>query len=562
MNAILPTIVLTAMAAFGAAPENLCTNLIPQLDFIYPAGGKQGEEIDVVVGGRNLSAITSAHLSGEGVNAVFLGIEKSVTYNAKGKTITTTLPNRYRFRIVIEPDAPLGARTLRVGSAMRISEPLYFEVADNTRELSEAIGERTQATNRAVTCALPVCLNGCLQEKVPDRYRFELRRGMAIVAFPSDGFTVKRYLPPVLDVTGPDGKPCATLQHHPTARGGDVVTFTAEQDGPHTLSVTRPEAPAGTLQDGWTYRIRVGQYPLIVDFNPKKAKKGSSVNIRLEGINLPQNRIRLFTGGKNEALCKAAIVGDGLVLPDLDFQLTEEGDEQPQPDFRVWMTPTSVSIPSLGSSVPIHLFAERLNGFDGEIQVRLDYPPLSIAFEGGTIPAGKTEGVLTVSTDGARYPKTYFPLELVATATLNGQPTKHPVIPIRREGTDEPPHEALSFPDVGAKVSPSLTPFRLIARLKPLPYSATSNRIPIAKSAISAEWCTVYKPVVLWPEKGVTVKGVPADLSPMGQPAVALTIDPALYPAGSNGELIIGAVVKKTGILVGTSQVFPFTVKK
>ena len=107
-----------------------------------------------------------------------------------------------------------------------------------------------------------------------------------------------------------------------------------------------------------------------------------------------------------------------------------------------------------------------------------------------------------------------------------------------------------------------MTPFRLIARLKPLPYSPTSNRIPIAKSAISAEWCTVYKPVVLWPEKGVTVKGVPADLSPTGQPAVALTIDPALYPAGSNGELIIGAVVKKTGILVGTSQVFPFTVKK
>ena len=544
-----------ATAASGVTPTVAYTNLIPQLDFIYPAGGRQGEEVEIVVGGNGLSAITSAHFSGEGVSAVFLGAAQKTRYNAKGVPIATIIPNRYRFNVIIEPNAPVGLRTLRVGSAMRISEPLYFEVTDGK------VPERHAETNGVTACTLPICLNGSVR-KTPDRYRFELLQGTEIVVFPVCEFPTGKYTPPEMTVTGPDGTPCSTVQTYPTDRGGKVMTFKAEQAGPHTLTIALPQGATDIASpEGNTYRVKVGAFPLVVDFTPKSAKKGTSVNIRLTGVNLPQNRIRLFTGGKDEALCRKAIVGDGLILPNLNFRLTEEDDEPSKPDFRVWMTPASVSIPSVGSSVPIHLFAERLNGFEGEIDVRLDYPPLSIAFEGGHIPAGESEGILTVSTDGARFPKTYFTLEFAATATVDGQPAKRPVRPFRSWHTEETPQDALTFSDVGAVVSPGLQAIRLSSRVKPFVYSKDTRWIAIVKGPIAAAWGTVYEPVILWPRKGVTVRSVSPQASASGTACIRFTIDPAIYPAGSGDTLLVGAIVKKTGILIATTQAFPFIVK-
>lgn len=41
----------------------------PHIGYIYPAGGRQGTEVEVSVGGRYLNGVTSAQVSGQGVRA-------------------------------------------------------------------------------------------------------------------------------------------------------------------------------------------------------------------------------------------------------------------------------------------------------------------------------------------------------------------------------------------------------------------------------------------------------------------------------------------------------------
>ena len=101
----------------------------------------------------------------------------------------------------------------------------------------------------------------------------------------------------------------------------------------------------------------------------------------------------------------------------------------PQPDYRLWMTPASLNIPADGSArVTLHM--DRIHGFEGDVRVNLDFPPLSIACEGGVVPAGATTSEMTVSTDGARYPKKTFELSLTGTAQIGGREVRRSAIPI------------------------------------------------------------------------------------------------------------------------------------
>ncbi len=59
---LLPLILILA----GAAQAQ---DRIPRLGYVYPAGGRQGTEFDIAVGGQRLDAVTSAYVSGTGVRA-------------------------------------------------------------------------------------------------------------------------------------------------------------------------------------------------------------------------------------------------------------------------------------------------------------------------------------------------------------------------------------------------------------------------------------------------------------------------------------------------------------
>ena len=78
-----------------------CAAADPELDYVYPAGGRPDSEFEVEVGGA-MSDIAYAVFSGEGVKATLLGAPKEITYTKKGKPMSTLAPNRYRFVVTVE----------------------------------------------------------------------------------------------------------------------------------------------------------------------------------------------------------------------------------------------------------------------------------------------------------------------------------------------------------------------------------------------------------------------------------------------------------------------------
>ena len=532
-----------------------CSCASPLLEYVYPAGIAQGSECEIEIGGSPLADVTQAVVSGEGIKLTYLGPVRTVTMNKRGRPVPVVIPNRLRFRAVVDKDAAPGLRALRASTAYRLSEPVGFEVQAGLPEWSEPATNRTGAGEHVLP-TFPVSVNGRVAHKGADRYRFEARQGMKIVAvtqpetLPPTGFL------PSLTFCDAAGKPCDSVSVYAADRA-PVAVLDVPQDGTYALEVG--SAVPARSGDDCVYRIRVGELPLITGFTPSRAAEGESLNVRLEGVNLQQKRVRLFTGGKNSALCVQAITEGACVVPGLRFALEAESAA---PDFRVTMTPASLNIPADGSTL-VKLRVQRINGFAGEVRVALDFPPLSIASEGGVIPADATESVLTVSTDGVRYPRVVFGLALTATAEMGGQTVKRAVLPVRRYRVAAAEYEQV-FAEPAARSNPGLNPLRIhVAPKTPLIVpSAETLRLTLFSSSLATHLGGLYEPVVIYPPRGFTVEGVQRT-NKQERAAVLLKCDPRVLKPGATGQLVLGCVKSDDTrrVPLAVTQCVPFVIR-
>ena len=525
----------------------------PVLDFVYPAGGQPGSEFEVEVGGGSLEGATLATVSGGGVTATFISPVKTVTKNKNGKPVPANVPGRLRFKVVIAKDAAPGMRALRVSTAYCLSEPVGFEVLPMP-EQSEP------TTNRAAVAVhdvmgMPVCLNGRVHGAQGDLYRFQGTKGMTVVAFTEGKALPPGAFLPALAFTDADGKPCDGMTVHETANA-PVAVFEVPQDGTYALMV---KAASGAVGDACVYRVKLGELPLVTAFSPSGAQEGENLNVRLEGVNLPQKRMRLFTGGKNSALCLQTLTEGAYALPSLRFDLAAE---MAAPDFKVTMTPSSLNIPADGSAL-VTLRVQRLNGFEGEVRVGLDFPPLSIASEGGVIPAGETTCMMTVSTDGVRFPRVVFGLAFTAVAEIGGQTVKRAVAPVRyyeRSGEEK----VQAFNDLSARSNPGLRALRL--GVPPKGTVSVSAKQPtsltLLSPTLSAQLGGEYEPVVIYPVRGFSVQCAQRT-NKQERVSVLLQAEPDVLRTGATGRIILGCIQKDDPKRepVAVTQSVPFVVK-
>ena len=528
----------------------------PVLDFAYPAGAQPGSEFEVEIGGTELESVRYAVINGEGVTLTYLGPVKTMIKNPKGKLIPTDVPGRLRFKAVVSKDAEPGMRALRVSTAYWLSEPVGFEILASMPELSEPVTNRLPATVYDVT-EIPVSLNGRIHGKAGDLYRFQAAKGTTLVALTeADALPPGEFLPALM-FTNTDGKPCEGVTVYEQAHA-PIAVFEAPEDGTYALEVK--SASEAVVGDACAYRIKLGEFPLVTALSPSGAQEGENLNVKLEGVNLPRKRVRLFTGGKNSALCLQTLTENAYALPSLRFDLAAEAAA---PDFKVTMTPASLNIPAEGSAL-VTLNVQRLNGFDGEVRVALDFPPLSIACEGGVIPAGQTTGIMTVSTDGLRYPRVVFGLALTATAEIGGQTVKRPVAPLRgykRAGGDT----TQTFAELSARANAGLRALRIDLPLKQKTVTIPAKqpaRLFLLSPTISANWDSQYEPVVVYPPTGFTVQGVQRT-NKQERASVMLQADPKVLKPGAAGHVILGCVQKEDAKreLMAVTQSVPFVVK-
>jgi cytochrome c/WD40 domain-containing protein len=100
------------------------------------------------------------------------------------------------------------------------------------------------------------------------------------------------------------------------------------------------------------------------------------------------------------------------------YQLTVR---PPRPDFRVRFTPTTPPV-SKGSAITIDVNADRLDEYDGPIEVHLENLPPGFSAPSTTIPAGENRTNLALFAEpGASLPPKSPPLKLIAHAVIDGK---------------------------------------------------------------------------------------------------------------------------------------------
>jgi hypothetical protein len=101
---------------------------------------------------------------------------------------------------------------------------------------------------------------------------------------------------------------------------------------------------------------------------------------------------------------------------------------QPQGDFALRVTPSSLYVTVGGNIVPISVHALRNDGFDGEIQVEVKNAPAGFKLNGGRIPAGTDHIRMTLTTPG-KAPAKPVSLQLQGYAKIAGKTITRPVVP-------------------------------------------------------------------------------------------------------------------------------------
>ncbi len=93
----------------------------------------------------------------------------------------------------------------------------------------------------------------------------------------------------------------------------------------------------------------------------------------------------------------------------------------PHPDYTVAFSPSSPAV-SKGAAVPVTVTAQRLDGYDGPIAVRLENLPPGLHAPATTIPAGEDSTAFALFADpSATLPAKPLALKLIAKATLDGR---------------------------------------------------------------------------------------------------------------------------------------------
>lgn len=307
----------------------------------------------------------------------------------------------------------------------------------------------------------PVTINGRIQapgKPDVDCYRFQARKGQQLV-LEVNARRLGSPLDSAIEVLDTSGKRIERATLRPTAE--TVLTLSDRDSASPALRlltwndfrlndfvyiqgevvqlVALPRGP----DDDARFRAVRGQRVALMDTTPTGHAMNTPayrVQIHPPGRQFPPNGMPLFhlyyesddggpLYGKDSCLTFTApadgeyvarlrdVRGDGSDRHSYRLTLRE-----PRPDFRLSLSPEYPNVPA-GARVPVDVNADRLDGFEGEIQVRLEGLPAGTTATSGVIEAGETGATLLLSAEpGARTlpAAERRPFRLVGTARIDG----------------------------------------------------------------------------------------------------------------------------------------------
>ena len=262
--------------------------------YVYPCGVQRGTTAEITVGGQNFRDVTGVIVSGEGIKA------ELIQDNAAARTMRPNRRNigdednlqfaeRVRIKMTVDPQASLGMRDLRLESSAGISNRLFFEVG---QYLDFVESGKTTKDQPNIVPSLPATLNGQIMAAERDYFRFQAKKGETIVLraqarvfIPYIADAVPGWFQSVMTLYNPNGREVAYCDDY-MFHVDPVIIYTVPENGEYCVEIK--DALYRGRED-FTYRIDVGQIPFITSISPMGGKKGSTVDVELNGANLKSN---------------------------------------------------------------------------------------------------------------------------------------------------------------------------------------------------------------------------------------------------------------------------------
>ena len=324
----------------------------PQIGYVWPAGGRQGETFEVTIGGQYLAKATEVIVSGDGVEMalvehigpptqkelanireIFQRARKKLQANAKAgkrggrlamlrefakiaraegvtdkqieafnryrkqrndpkRQLNPQLAEGYKVKVTLAADARPGTRELRVSSPLGLSNPIRFRVGQ-LPECRESEPNNTQPAATRVT-SMPAVLNGQIMPGDVDHFRFRARKGQHLVAK-----VVARDLIPYLADSVPGWFQATVALYDADGREvayvddfrfdpDPVLLYKVPRDGDYVLEI-RDSIYRG--REDFVYRVELGELPFVSSIFPMGARRGEQVTVKLTGQNLPRTTL-------------------------------------------------------------------------------------------------------------------------------------------------------------------------------------------------------------------------------------------------------------------------------
>ena len=252
---------------------------VPQLNNLKPPGGQIGTAVRLTLIGQGLTNDISLTSS----------IPGTLTPLAAPKE-RALIGKQLSFLLEINPDAKVGAYTLRTQSNEGISNILLFTVGafPETTDLENEVRGRLTGKVRndtlemAQDVEIPTTINGALTIADQDFYRFHVSKKETLVV-ETEARRIGSAIDPILEIFDEAGNSIARNQDAPGIGVDSRIQFTAPADGRYVVSVRDSKF---SEQQRNHYRLKIADYAFAEGIYPLGGQRGTTLPVELFGGNL------------------------------------------------------------------------------------------------------------------------------------------------------------------------------------------------------------------------------------------------------------------------------------
>ena len=299
------------------------------IGYVYPAGGQQGTSIDVVVGGQSLNNITGVYMNGKGWSGEIL---EKIPVDLKAKNLRIKeqdipqLEEQIKIRITLDKKAEPGIRDFRLVTGDGFTNRIYFEIGQLPEARELELNNSSKDAN--VVGSTPLIINGQIMPGKRDFFCFNATKGenlvcqvKARVLVPYLADAVPGWFQPVLTLRDNHGKEVAyndDLGQIPDP----VIIYMVAETGPYTLEIK--DAVYRGRED-FVYRITIGETPFIKSIFPLGGEKGKKVTVKLDGVNLSKDQLKVVVNkNSNDRLFINAVGKNKLLSNPIAFAVSDK----------------------------------------------------------------------------------------------------------------------------------------------------------------------------------------------------------------------------------------------